>query len=140
MNSTEALILFIGAVVVASLTVFALSAQFQSATSKANVVSTNAARSVSTAFQILSVYGNATDTNVVVKGILGTTDVNDLVVFVDGKPYRPSSFVFVRDSGNDGYLDAGDVCVLTIPAPVDTDKNCIKVVSPDTVDIYGHCV
>ncbi len=140
MNSQEALILFIGAVLLAAAVVFTLSSQVQSAVSSAQTVSGAAARSVVTEIRILSVYGNASDTNVVVKGISGTVDVNDMRILVDGRPYVPVAGYFVTDRGNDGFLDPGDLYVATIPVAVDPDKNCIRVLVDGAEDIYGRCI
>jgi len=138
-NSHEALILFIAAVIVASLAVYTLNAQFQTALSTAESSSSVATKQVGTSFQILSVYGNSSDTNVVIKGVLGSIPVDSLAVFVDNVPYTPSAGRFVRDGDGDGVLDRGDLYVLTISAAVDTDKNCVRVVSTYAEDIYGNC-
>lgn len=139
MNSQEALILFIAAVIVASLAVYTLNSQFQLALSKASSSSSVATKRAGTAFEILSVYGDASETNIAVKGILGSVDVNSFTVFVDNVPYTLSSGHFLRDSDGDGVLDPSDVYVMTISAAVDPDNNCIRAVSPYAEDIYGNC-
>jgi len=137
-NSQEALILFIAVVVVASLAVYTLNNEFQLALSRASTVSTVAARQSSTALEILSVYGDANETNVVIKGIIGVIDVNSLTVFVDGVPYVGKG-VFVRDGDGDGVLDPGDVYIISLQVPADPEKNCVRVVSPNALDIMGQC-
>ena len=139
MSSQEVLILFIAAVIVASITVYALNTQFQLALSKASSSSSVATKRAGTAFEILSVYGDASETNIAVKGILGSVDVNSFTVFVDNVPYTPSSGRFLRDSDGDGVLDPSDVYVMTISAAVDPDNNCVRVDSPYAEDIYGNC-
>ena len=139
MNSHEALILFIAAVIVASLAVYTLNAQFQAALSEAESSASIATRRAGTSFQILSVYGDSSDTNIVVKGILGSIPVDGLTAFVDNVPYTPSGGQFVRDTDSDGVLDQGDLYVLTIPVSVDADKNCVHIVSSYAEDIYGNC-
>ena len=139
MNSQEALILFVAAIIIASIAVYALNAQFQLAISKASSSSSVATKQASTSFQILSVYGNNSETNIAVKGVLGAIDVNAFTVFVDNVPYTPSGGTFLRDSDGDGVLDPSDLYVITIPVAVDPDKNCVRVVSPYAEDIYGNC-
>ncbi len=140
MNSQEVLILFIGAVILAAATVFTLSTQIQLAASSAGSVGQGALQRVSTELRILSVYGAGTESNVVVQGVSGSMDVNSLHVLVDGQPVDPISGRFVTDRDGDGFLDQGDVYVITLPVAVDPDRNCVRVLAGAAEDLYGRCI
>jgi len=135
-NSFEALVLFIGAVIAVGVAVYVLQSQVSSAASVAGASVSATARTVSHAFRITSVYGNASETNVVVRAVSGQFDLNSAVVYVNGVPHQPDAVTVLGSSGD--FLSAGSTGIITVATPF-SDQNCYVVDMGGVREIWGVC-
>lgn len=136
MNSFEALVLFIGAVVAVALAVYVLQSQVIVATSVVGKGGSAAVSAASHAFQITSVYGDASDTNIVVRAVSGDFDLNSAIVYVNDVPHRPVSAHVV--GGTARYLSPGQTGIIVVSAPF-SDSSCYVVDMGGDRELWGVC-
>ena len=136
MNSFEALVLFIGAVVAVALAVYVLQSQVVGATSAVGRAGSAVVSNTSHVFQITSVYGDSTDTNVVVRAVSGEFDLNSAVVYVNDVPYKPLSAHVLGGSGR--FLDQGATGIITVAVPF-SDTSCYVVDLGGDRELWGVC-
>lgn len=131
--SQEAMILFVGAVLAASIVIVALYSQVQSGINKATSVSGEIQEDVSNAFQIVNVH----ETNVYIRGVSGQLKPQNMEAFVDGI-LEDVNVVFIRDKGAADVLDPNDLMVVILPVSI-TEENCLQVYIGRAYDVWGNC-
>lgn len=130
MYAHEVLVIFISAVVAASLAAGALSGFVRSSISKAGSIADDVRGLVASDFEIVGVHAAGSEMNIYLKGIAGAADFLP-AVFVDGVVASVKSSGFIRDVGEKNKLNAGDLAYITVSGSfADGKAHEIRVILP----------
>ncbi len=125
MISSEAVILFIGVLIAASLAVYTLSSFISSSTGKSMAVSQQALEKTTNAFSIV----NINEQNLYVRGEFGEIDLNKCAVLVDGAT-TTGTWHYLYDKGSSNVLDPGDLAVYTFSTMLSSGTHTIEIHCP----------
>lgn len=131
--SQEVIILFIGALLAASLAIFSLYGQIVSSTGQVGSVGSDIQNSVASSFSIVQV----SDGNIYIRGISGELNVSDIVLTLNGAPIS-FSVQFLRDRGSNRLLDPEDLIVIDTNTSIDP-SDCLLIDIDGVTSQWGVC-